>query len=125
MEPIGTNQPIILPAPVLTAPSTTQNNAPEITLPAPAATVLPAQVSFNAQAAEQKRVETIQQTAQQIANTFILGDQSFAIFKDMTGQYITRFTNLRDGKVTYIPEPTLFKLGGSGADTAPVLKIQA
>lgn len=66
---------------------------------------------LNMASVDQKRLETVRQAAQQvaIANVFIVGDKRFTIFKDVTGQYITRFTSLRDGKVTYIPEPQLIR----------------
>lgn len=52
---------------------------------------------------EAKRLERLRQAA----NTFAISDQRFTIYKDTTGQFITRFTSLRDGKVTYIPEPDM------------------
>lgn len=82
-----------------------------------------AQVDFNAQTAEQTRAEAVLKAAEQLANVFVIGDSTFSLFKDSTGQYITRFTSLRDGRVTYIPEPTLFKLSSGGAK--PLLKIEA
>ncbi len=94
----------------------------------PAAPVLPKPVStealpamFDVQVAEQKRYETVQRIAQDIANVFIVSDKTFSIFKDNTGQYITRFTSLRDGRVTYIPEPQLLRMSQSSAPS--VLKI--
>ncbi len=57
----------------------------------------------------------MQQASQDAANIYVVSDQRFTIFKDATGQYITRFTSLRDGKVTYIPEPQLLKSAGSYA----------
>ena len=83
------------------------------------------QVTFDAQAAEQSRAQAVARAAEQVANFFVIGDQTFSLFKDSTGQYITRFTSLRDGKVTYIPEPTLFNKAGSSSSNEPLLKIQA
>lgn len=81
------------------------------------------QVEFDAKTAEQTRADTLVRVAEQVANVFVIGDRTFSLFKDTTGQYITRFTSLRDGKVTYIPEPTLLKAsGGSGS---PQVKIEA
>jgi len=124
MDPIVTTQPVIRSAPSLPAPTVQSAPAPVL----PDAVQVHAEQSravFDAQSAEQTRVETIQRLAQQIANVFVIGDQTFSLFKDTTGQYITRFTSLRDGRVTYIPEPTLFKLGGAGGGSAALLKIQA
>lgn len=59
-------------------------------------------------AADEKRLEQLQRAAQNFfKDVYAVSDTTFAIFKDSTGQYITRFTNLRDGKVTYIPEPKM------------------
>lgn len=124
MDPIGIAQPITVSpqpaAPVLPltpapgAGSSAQNAMPAIGGNA-------AEDSFDAEAAERQRLAVIQHAAQEIANVYVVSDTKFTIFKDSTGQYITRFTSLRDGKVTYIPEPSLFKL--SGSDTQPLLKI--
>lgn len=53
--------------------------------------------------AEARRIERVEQAA----DTFVVSDQRFTIFKDTTGQLITRFTSLRDGTVTYVPESNL------------------
>lgn len=42
-------------------------------------------------------------------DSFVVSDTTFSIFKDTSGKYITRFTNLRDGKVTYVPEPDILR----------------
>ena len=56
--------------------------------------------------AEQRRYESVEQGAQAIASSFYaVSDTRFTIFKDASGQFITRFTNLQDGSVTYFPEP--------------------
>ena len=68
--------------------------------------------SFDPQVSEQQRFQTVQRVSQQITDIFVVSDRTFTIFKDVSGQYVTRFTSLRDGKVTYIPEPNLFRLGG-------------
>ncbi len=73
---------------------------------------------FDAQAAEQQRVQAVRRAAAAVSDIFVVSDRTFTIFKDVTGQYVTRFTSLRDGKVTYIPEPNLFKLGGENESTA-------
>lgn len=70
---------------------------------------------------ERKRMEALKAAAKDL---FILGDQRFTIFKDSTGQYITRFTSLRDGKVTYIPEPQLLTMS-QGASSAPIVTLDA
>ena len=45
-----------------------------------------------------------QQPVRHLTNAYAVSDKRFTIYKDATGQYITRFTNLRDGKVTYVPD---------------------
>lgn len=62
------------------------------------------------QVTEQKRYEQLQRAAQTFfKDVYAVSDQTFSIFKDSTGQYITRFTSLRDGRVTYIPEPQMLQ----------------
>lgn len=125
MDTIGLGPQVSLPS----LPTPSVPSAPA-TPAAPAAPSIPlpgqSQVAFDAKAAEQSRAEAVLRAAEQVANVFVIGDRTFSLFKDATGQYITRFTSLRDGKVTYVPEPTLFnKLGGSSGNTTPLLKIQA
>lgn len=91
----------------------------------PAAPVLPKAASAPASApsigggifdpvqAEAVRMESVKRAAQSNANNYVLGDQRMTFFKDSTGQYITRYVSLRDGRVTYIPEPQLMNIGGT------------
>lgn len=59
---------------------------------------------------EQKRADAVQRASQSIQRDyFAVNDTTFSIFKDASGQYVTRFTSLRDGRVTYIPEPKIFE----------------
>lgn len=44
------------------------------------------------------------------ANIYPVSDKNFTIFKDASGQYITRYTSLRDGRVTYIPEVKMLQM---------------
>ncbi len=53
--------------------------------------------------AEQQRFQAMQQASQ--TAVMPLGDRRFTIFKDSNGQYITRYTSLKDGRITYVPEP--------------------
>lgn len=76
---------------------------------------------FDMPSAESKRYRVVQEVAEQIANLYVVGEQRFTIFKDASGQYVTRFTSLRDGRVTYIPEPDLLsRRQGSGGVPALV-----
>ena len=57
---------------------------------------------------EDKRYNKVVESAKSYAaDFFAIADTRFTIFKDGSGQYITRFTNLRDGTVTYFPEPEI------------------
>lgn len=59
---------------------------------------------------EEQRQKSIEEAAQAIVNDiYAVSDTKFTIFKDASGQYITRITSLRDGKVTYIPEPEVLQ----------------
>jgi hypothetical protein len=77
--------------------------------------------------AEQQRYEKVFQAAQgAFKDVFVVSDKNFSIFKDSSGQYITRYTSLRDGRVTYIPEPRLLQIFESNQRTAAkVVEIQA
>ena len=66
-----------------------------------------------------------EQAVRQAANTFVISDQRFTIYKDLSGQFVTRFTSLRDGKVTYIPEPDVLSwLNQSGKNEGPTLSLE-
>ncbi len=78
---------------------------------------------FDLQAADQQRLQTVQRLSQQVSDIYVVSDRTFTIFKDASGQYVTRFTSLRDGKVTYVPEPNLFKLGGESDSVSVKIKI--
>ena len=53
--------------------------------------------------------KALRKAALSFSDTYAISDKSFTIFKDSEGKYITRYTSLRDGRVTYIPEPTLLR----------------
>ena len=62
------------------------------------------------EAVEQRRYEQVTRAAEAFfKDVYAVSDMRFTIYKDTAGQYITRYTSLRDGKVTYIPEPTLLQ----------------
>lgn len=63
------------------------------------------QIELSAEATEETRQENLEKAAQLMAqDIFVVSDMRFTIYKDLSGQFITRFTSLRDGSVTYIPE---------------------
>lgn len=69
--------------------------------------------------AEQARFAEVRAAAQAVArNPYPISDQRFTIFKDIAGDYVTRFTSLVDGSVKYYPEKTLFEY-------AQILEIKA
>jgi hypothetical protein len=66
--------------------------------------------------ADERRFNAIRKTVERetVAGSFLLSDSRFTIFKDSkAGQYITRFTNMVNGAVTYVPEPDILKLAGA------------
>lgn len=65
--------------------------------------------TFDTKAIEKQRLARVEKAAVDIANIYVVSNQVFTIFKDATGQYVTRFRNLQTGKITYIPEPELLK----------------
>ena len=121
MDTLGINPPIV------TLPQAPKAQAPAPALPRHEVPVLPLgngdTSAFDPKDAERQRFEAVQRLSQQVADIFVVSDKTFTIFKDVSGQYVTRFTSLRDGKVTYIPEPNLFRLGGESE--RPVVKIKA
>ena len=80
------------------------------------------------QDAEQQRFDQVLNASQAAAggNPYPVSDKHFTIFKNVDGQYVTRYTSLRDGKVTYVPEQTLVQIIGPGQPTSqPILHIKA
>ena len=71
--------------------------------------------------AEEQRMAALKKAISNSRDLFAVRDTSFTIFKDAKGQFVTRFTSLRDGSVTYYPEPEIVrKLHQSGFDTASI-----
>jgi len=58
---------------------------------------------------DSRRQAQLMEAAQMFKDVFAVSDQTFSIFKDFNGQYVTRFTSLKDGKITYIPEPDVLE----------------
>jgi len=77
--------------------------------------------------AEQRRYENVLQAAQSVfKDVFVVSDKNFSIFKDSSGQYVTRYTSLRDGRVTYIPEPQLLRrFEDQQSASSNIVEIQA
>ena len=72
---------------------------------------VPDKPSLEAQATKAKDAvyDTVKQAAEALRNTFAVSDVRFTIFKDIAGDYVTRFTSLRDGSVKYYPQKSLFE----------------
>src|SRR5687767_21463 len=45
-------------------------------------------------------------SSEPLTNAYVVNDQRFTIFKDSLG-YVTKYTSLVDGRVTYIPDQDL------------------
>jgi hypothetical protein len=59
---------------------------------------------------DMKREAAVQKAAQSyFKDVYAVSDTRFTIYKDTSGQYVTRYTSLRDGRVTYIPEPDMMQ----------------
>ncbi len=79
---------------------------------------IPAVENIDIKMVDQKRMEAMRDALRKaFSSSYVVSDRSFTIYKDMTGQYITRFTNLKDGTVTYVPEPEIMKhISAQGID---------
>lgn len=54
------------------------------------------------------RIERLKQAANNYKDVYAVSDLRFTIYKDPdSGIYVTRFTSLKDGKVSYFPEPEM------------------
>ena len=69
----------------------------------------PVDVQASQQTDEARYAEVQQAAAQVISNPYPVSDHRFTIFRDLGGDYVTRFTSLVDGSVKYYPEKTLFE----------------
>lgn len=120
MDAIGNNiQPVVIKSyPAAQA----KPAAPAVPLPRPVADI-PLPVEAQVQSAEQQRYETVKRASQEAPNVYPLGDRTFTIFKDSSGQYVTRYVSMRTGQVSYVPEPETLKQ--SSAYNAPAVNIKA
>lgn len=74
--------------------------------------------------AEDQRYQEVLRASQDVANDFVVSDRRFTIFKDANGQYVTRYTDLRSGQITYVPEPELLRRRSSYS-SGPRLRLDA
>lgn len=100
--------------------------APVVALPKPdSQPVLPRNTTSDNQAAEPNK--PLIKLADSIANPHILGNDTVIVYTGADGKLITRYKNKEDGKVVYIPEPSLYQISGnsSASSTSSTLKIIA
>ncbi len=72
------------------------------------------------------RMQAVIRAAQMFKDIYVVSDTTFTIFKDSSGQYVTRFTSLKDGSVTYIPEPDIVRaMNELSAQREALLNIEA
>ncbi len=60
--------------------------------------------------ADKAAYESVRKAAEAVKTMFAVSDVRFTIFKDLAGDYVTRFTSLRDGTVKYFPQKSLFEM---------------
>lgn len=76
--------------------------------------------------AEKQRLDTVVKAAHSFRNAYAVSDLKFTIFKDASGQFITRFTSLKDGSVKYVPEPDILQFMENASDRrAALVEMQA
>lgn len=101
--------PVAKPPADSTTPSTAQADAVTLTPIAAQASAVAGAPAPSSPDIQSQYEASARQAALSFKNVYAVSDQEFSIFKDATGKYITRYVSLRDGKVTYAPEPTLVK----------------
>lgn len=121
MDAIGNNiQPVVIKS----YPAAQAKPAAPAAVPAPKPVAdSPLPVEAQVQSVEQQRYEAVKKASQDAPNVYPLGDRTFTIFKDSSGQYVTRYFSQRTGQVSYVPEPETLKQ--SSAYIAPALNIKA
>ena len=115
----GQTQPPGLPS-ARSADTPVVKNADTAKPVTPAATVPPpksVEPSIE-QNAEEKRYQQLVNAAQNFfKDVYAVSDTTFTIYKDHNGQYVTRYTSLRDGKVTYVPEPRMLQYANQSRES--------
>lgn len=87
---------------------------------------LPVLNQADSESAEVRRFEQVRRAAESFfEDVYAVNDYTFSIYKDASGQYITRFTSLRDGRVTYIPEPQILQQQSRRGSGESLIEIQA
>lgn len=99
-------------AAVKVAPQPTEVRVKEVT-----PRVQAAAPDLNLKQRAQVQTDSIEQRLsllRRLANLYAVSDTRFTIYKQ-DGEYYTRITNLRDGRVTTVPEPILLTQLGAGS----------
>lgn len=96
-------------APRVSVPVQSDAPLPSLQRTSAAQVSAPVDVPAAAQTDEARYAEVKVAAAQVISNPYPVSDHRFTIFKDLGGDYVTRFTSLVDGSVKYYPEKTLFE----------------
>jgi len=99
----------ITSGPVLTGAPKVSEKASVPAQPAVAPKAPPAEIKLP-QTGDEVRYEEVKMAADAVKNLYAVSDTRFTIFKDLAGDYVTRFRSLRDGTVKYYPEKTLYEL---------------
>lgn len=78
-------------------------------------------------AIDNKRSEAMLQAMRQsFRSEYAVSDSSFTIYKDSSGRFITRVTSLKDGSVSYYPEPEMLRrMEVEGFSMDNLVKVQA
>jgi len=102
----------------------TETQAAERNMQRIAETKESADLTFNKDDSEDARLQAVKRASQHMAaNSFAVSDVRFTIYKDQVGGaesefvFITRFTSLRDGKVTVVPEQGVHSSAGQNQGT--------
>jgi hypothetical protein len=82
---------------------------PQVKLPVPQSTEAAPKVKAP-ETAEKALYEEVKRTAESVKSLFVVSDVRFTIFKDVAGDYVTRFTSLKDGSVKYFPQKSLYEM---------------
>ena len=108
---------------VVTRPQPTVKREPNAAPPPPPTLTEPVRESV---AAEKLRVEDLTRAAQNYqVDPYVVSDRSFTIYKDTTGQYVVRYRSLRDGKITYVPEPAILPYQIQSSGRGSLIEIKA
>ena len=103
-------------APVVNQPKPAPKADTPLPKPAASAPAVPApapKVDTVSKDLERARIERVQAALESIRNTYAVSDSRFTLFKDSTGDIVTKVTSLRDGSVSYFPEKTLYELAAA------------